>query len=75
MPKASRSITIDRQVGQVFALVADGGQATRWRPGVLDIRRVSGTGVGARHAQGVRGPMGRHVAVRALDDLTRLLEG
>jgi hypothetical protein len=30
--------------------------------GVLDIKRVSGTGVGARYSQGVKGPMGRWIA-------------
>jgi uncharacterized membrane protein len=32
------------------------------RPGVLDISRVSGEGVGARYRQGVKGPLGRRVA-------------
>ncbi len=62
MPRATRSITIDRPVEEVFAFVADGEQCPKWRPGVLDIRRVSGEGVGTRYAQGVRGPMGRRIA-------------
>jgi carbon monoxide dehydrogenase subunit G len=62
MPKASRSITIERPVAELFALVADGERSREWRPGVLDIRRVSGDGLGARYAQGVKGPMGRRIA-------------
>jgi len=46
----------------VFAFVAEGENAPRWRTGVLDIRRVSGQGVGAVYRQGVRGPGGRRVA-------------
>ncbi|HEY6058927.1 MAG TPA: SRPBCC family protein, partial [Candidatus Limnocylindrales bacterium] len=62
MPHAENSIEIRRSVEDVFAFVADGENARQWRPAVLDVRRVSGEGVGARYAQGVRGPMGRRVA-------------
>jgi carbon monoxide dehydrogenase subunit G len=62
MPAAKRSVTIHRPVEEVFAFIADGEQCPRWRPGVLDIRRVSGDGVGTRYAQGVAGPMGRRIA-------------
>ena len=62
MPRATYSVTIDRPSDAVFAFVADGENAKRWRSGVLDIARVSGDGVGARYAQGVKGPMGRRVA-------------
>lgn len=61
MPSAHRSITINRPVGEVFAFVADGENATRWRPGVLDVKHVSGEGVGAVYRQGVRGPGGRRI--------------
>ncbi len=61
MPSASRSITIRRSPEDVFAFVADGTTATQWRPGVTDIRLVSGSGMGARYAQGVTGPGGRRV--------------
>jgi uncharacterized membrane protein len=61
MPSAQRSITINRPVGTVFAFVADGENATRWRPGVLDVKHVSGEGVGAVYRQGVRGPGGRRI--------------
>lgn len=62
MPAASYAVTIDRPVEAVFAFVADGENARQWRPGVLDIKRVSGDGVGTRYAQGVQGPMKRRIA-------------
>jgi uncharacterized membrane protein len=61
MPAATNSITIARPVDAVFAFVADGENATRWRPGVLDVKHVSGTGVGAAYRQGVKGPGGRRI--------------
>lgn len=62
MPTASHSVTIGRSTADVFGFIADGEQCPRWRSGVLDIKRVSGEGVGTRYAQGVRGPMGRRIA-------------
>lgn len=62
MPQASYSVVIGRPIDAVFAFIADGERCTEWRPGVIDIKRVSGDGVGARYRQGVKGPMGRRVA-------------
>jgi carbon monoxide dehydrogenase subunit G len=62
MANATHSVSIDRPIEAVFAFVADGEQCPRWRPGVLDIKRLSGEGVGTRYAQGVAGPMGRRVS-------------
>jgi uncharacterized protein YndB with AHSA1/START domain len=62
MPQASYSVSIARPVDEVFAFVLDGETGPQWRPGVLDISRTSGHGVGTRYAQGVRGPMGRRIA-------------
>jgi uncharacterized protein YndB with AHSA1/START domain len=62
MPSASRTVTISRPPAEVFALVADGTTAPRWRPGVTDVALVSGSGLGARYRQGVKGPGGRRVA-------------
>jgi uncharacterized protein YndB with AHSA1/START domain len=62
MASARRTITIARSVADVFAFVADGRNAPRWRPGVIDIEHASGEGVGAVYRQGVRGPMGRRIA-------------
>jgi uncharacterized protein YndB with AHSA1/START domain len=62
MPQATYSVVIKRPVDAVFAIVADGEHAKQWRSGVLDIQRVSGTGVGTKYAQGVKGPMDRRVS-------------
>ena len=62
MPQASYSVVIGRPVDAVFAFIADGERCPEWRPGVVDIKRASGDGVGARYTQGVKGPMGRRVA-------------
>jgi uncharacterized protein YndB with AHSA1/START domain len=62
VPSASRSVTINRPASEVFAFLADGENERRWRPGVLDIQRVSGQGVGAVYRQGIRGPGGRRIA-------------
>jgi carbon monoxide dehydrogenase subunit G len=62
VPEAERSITINRPVADVFAFLADGLTATKWRSGVLDIAHVSGDGLGAIYRQGVKGPMGRRIA-------------
>jgi uncharacterized protein YndB with AHSA1/START domain len=61
MPGAERAIAIRRPRDEVFRYVADGRTAQRWRPGVLDVEKVSGDGVGARYRQVVRGPVGRRI--------------
>ena len=61
MPSARHAVTIARPVAEVFAFVADGLNAPKWRPGVLDIAHVSGDGLGAIYKQGVRGPGGRRI--------------
>ena len=62
MPSASRSIEIARPPAEVFAFVADGTTSLTWRSGVLDVALESGTGLGARYRQGVKGPGGRRIA-------------
>ena len=62
MPSAQHSVSIGRPVSEVFAFVADGENAMRWRPGVLDVSRQSGEGLGAIYRQGVKGPGGRRIA-------------
>jgi carbon monoxide dehydrogenase subunit G len=62
MPEAIYAVTIRRPPGAVFAFLADGEKCPQWRPGVLDIQRVSGDGVGTRYTQGVSGPMTRRIA-------------
>lgn len=62
MPEAQRSILIQRPIDDVFAFVADGANATRWRSGVVDVQHIGGKGVGETWRQGVKGPGGRRVA-------------
>ena len=45
----------------MFTFRADPHDDPRWRSGVLDLKRVSGSGIGARYAQGVKGPGGRRI--------------
>jgi uncharacterized protein YndB with AHSA1/START domain len=61
MPEATNSIVIRRPAAEVFAFIADGETAKRWRSGVLDVRHRSGQGRGAVYEQGVKGPFGRRV--------------
>jgi uncharacterized membrane protein len=61
MPSAKHEVTITRPVAEVFAFVADGLNAPRWRPGVVDVASVSGAGLGAVYKQGVKGPGGRRI--------------
>jgi uncharacterized protein YndB with AHSA1/START domain len=62
MPSASNTVTIRRTPAEVFAFIADGTNARRWRSGVLDIALESGDGLRARYRQGVKGPGGRRIA-------------
>jgi uncharacterized membrane protein len=61
MPSATSEILIDRARDDVFAFLADPENDPQWRSGVLDLKHVSGSGVGARYAQGVKGPGGRRI--------------
>jgi uncharacterized membrane protein len=61
MPSAQHQVTIARPVGDIFAFVADGLNGPKWRPGMLDISLVSGSGAGAVYKQGVRGPGSRRI--------------
>lgn len=61
MPSASSEIVITRPPEDVFAFLADPENDVQWRSGVLDLKRISGSGIGARYAQGVKGPGGRRI--------------
>jgi uncharacterized membrane protein len=61
MPRASSEIVINSPREDVFAFLADPENDPQWRSGVLDLKRVSGSGIGARYAQGVKGPGGRRI--------------
>ena len=73
MPKASSEIVINRPREEVFAFLADPENDPEWRSGVLDLKRVSGNGIGARYAQGVKGPGGRRIAADI--EITELTPG
>ncbi|HKB19992.1 MAG TPA: SRPBCC family protein [Gaiellaceae bacterium] len=62
MPRAEHSTVVRRPPSEVFAFLANAENDPRWRPGVMDISRVSGEGVGARYKQGMKGPLGRRIA-------------
>ena len=61
MPAAQRSVTINRPVADVFQYVVDGTKAREWRPAVLDVERVEGSGALVTYRQGVKGPGGRRI--------------
>jgi uncharacterized protein YndB with AHSA1/START domain len=61
MPHAEHSVTINRPAVDVFKYLADGEKCTEWRSGVIEIKKVSGDGVGAQYKQSVRGPGGRAI--------------
>jgi carbon monoxide dehydrogenase subunit G len=61
MPSAEREIVIDRPAGEVYEFLSNAENDAQWRPGVLEIRRASGEGVGAVYRQKVKGPMGRSI--------------
>lgn len=61
MPKATSEIVIKCPPADVFAFLADPENDPQWRSGVLDLKRVSGSGLGARYVQGVKGPGGRRI--------------
>ena len=61
MPEESNTITIARPAGDVFAFLADAENDKLWRPGVVEIARTGGQGVGTTYHQVVSGPGGRRV--------------
>jgi uncharacterized protein YndB with AHSA1/START domain len=61
MPHAEHSVTINRPAADVFKYLADGEKCTEWRSGVIEIKKVSGDGVGTQYKQSVRGPGGRAI--------------
>jgi uncharacterized membrane protein len=58
---ASSEIVINRPRDDVFEFLANPENDPQWRSGVIDLKRVSGNGIGARYAQGVKGPGGRRI--------------
>jgi len=73
MPRASSEIVIKRPREDVFVFLANPENDPQWRSGVLDLKRVSGSGIGARYTQGVKGPGGRRIPADI--DITELTPG
>lgn len=61
MPQAQHTVTIQRPAAEVFAYLADGEKCPEWWSGIIEIKKVSGDGVGARYQQSIRGPGGRAI--------------
>jgi uncharacterized protein YndB with AHSA1/START domain len=61
MPDASKTITISRPIGDVFAFLADAENDKQWRGGVIEMTRTGGEGVGSTYRQIVSGPGGRRI--------------
>ena len=62
MPSAANEILIARPADEVFRFLADPENDLQWRSGVLDLKRISGSGLGARYQQTVKGPGGKRIA-------------
>ena len=56
MPSAANEIEIALSPAEVFRFLADPTNDTKWMSGVLELKHVSGSGVGARYSQRVAGP-------------------
>jgi hypothetical protein len=61
MAHAQRTVMVAKPIVEVFAFLADGLNEQKWRPEVITISHVSGTGIGAVYAQTMKGPMGRSI--------------
>ena len=61
VPSATSEVLINRPPEVVFEYLADAENDAAWRPGVVEITRVCGQGVGTRYRQVVGGPGGRRV--------------
>lgn len=61
MPEATNETTIARPPAEVFGYLANAENDRAWRPGVLEIERISGEGVGTRYRQVMSGPGGRRI--------------
>lgn len=61
MPHAEYSVTINRPPADVFAFLADGENCPQWRSGIVEIKKISGEGVGTTYKQKIRGPGGRNI--------------
>ena len=61
MAHAERTVIVDRPIAEVFAFLADPTNERLWRPEVISIEHIGGSGVGAQYAQTMKGPGGRRI--------------
>ena len=62
MPSAEHAVSIRRPLYEVFDFVANKENDPRWRPGIVELERVSGDGsVGTKYRQILKGPGGRAI--------------
>ncbi|EWT02013.1 hypothetical protein N865_20345 [Intrasporangium oryzae NRRL B-24470] len=61
MPSASRTISIDRPVEEVFAFFTTPSNDPKWRPHVKEINALGPPATGSRIHQVVQGPGGRGI--------------
>jgi uncharacterized membrane protein len=59
MPRAERTITIDRPPDLVYAFFTDHANDPSWRPNVVEIEPISRAPIGKRIHQVIKGPGGR----------------
>jgi uncharacterized protein YndB with AHSA1/START domain len=62
MPSATRSITVDRPIDEVFEFFTDPANERRWRTHVKEISAEGPVAVGTRIHQVIAGPAGRGIA-------------
>ena len=62
MPRAERTLTIERPPETIFAFFTDHGNDPAWRPNVIEIEKVADAPVSTRIHQVIKGPMGRGLA-------------
>jgi len=62
MLEQSKTVTIARPIGTVFAFLANAENDKQWRSGVIEISKSGGEGVGTTYRQVVGGPGGRRIA-------------
>ncbi len=63
MAHAAETVTVNRPIDEVFAFLVDGMNEPKWRPDVISIEPVAGTGpgVGQTYAQTMSGPGKRKI--------------
>ena len=61
MPSAANEVTIAAPPSDVFRFLAERENDLKWRQGIIELKHTSGSGVGARYTQILRGPRGRGI--------------